>query len=154
MNFKLHDRLKIFVLRRKIRKILVPLDGSKPSFKGLDEAIYLARQCGATITGIHVVSIYPRNWGDLLNPLKTKLFKDAQEMMDKAEVVSAKNDVVFHKKIFYGDPKSDISDYIRKHGYDLVIVGARGFGPVKEMFLGSVSTAILHKSKIPVLIIK
>ncbi len=154
MNFKLYECLKTIMLRRKIRKILVPLDGSKPSFKGLDEAVYLARQCGATITGMHVVSIYPRNWDDLVNPLKTKLFKDAQEMMDRAEVISAQNGIVFHKKIFYGDPKSDIVDYIRKHGFDLVIVGSRGFGPVKEMFLGSVSTAVLHRSKIPVLIIK
>ncbi len=142
------------MIQRKIRKILVPLDGSKPSFKGLEEAIYLARQCGATITGIHILSIYARNWDDLLNPLKTKLFKDAEEVMEKAEVISAQNGIVFHKKIFHGDPKSDIVDYIRKHGFDLVIIGSRGFGPVKETFLGSVSTAVLHKSKIPVLIIK
>jgi nucleotide-binding universal stress UspA family protein len=36
----------------KIKKILVPLDGSKNSMRGLDEGIYLARQCQATITGL------------------------------------------------------------------------------------------------------
>ncbi|KAF6242153.1 universal stress protein, partial [Nitrosopumilus sp. b1] len=31
-----------------VNKILVPLDGSKNSLRGLDHAIYLARQCQAT----------------------------------------------------------------------------------------------------------
>ncbi len=142
------------MIRRKIRKILVPLDGSKSSFRGLDEAIYLARQCGATITGLHVISMYPRNWSDLANPLKTKLFKDAEKLMDKAELVSAQNGIVFRKKVVYGDAKPGIVDYIRGQAIDLVVIGSRGFGPVKEAFLGSVSTAVLHKSKIPVLIVK
>jgi nucleotide-binding universal stress UspA family protein len=42
------------MIRGKIKKILVPLDGSKNSLRGLDEAIYLARQCQATITGLYV----------------------------------------------------------------------------------------------------
>jgi len=39
----------------KIKKILVPLDGSKNSLRGLDMAITLARASNATITGIYVV---------------------------------------------------------------------------------------------------
>lgn len=141
------------MIRRKIRKILVPLDGSKSSFRGLDEAIYIARQCGATIIGLHAISLYPRNWSDLANPLKT-LFQDAEKLMDKAELISAQNGIVFRKKIVYGDPKPSIMGFVRSHTFDLVVMGARGFGPVKEVFLGSVSTAVLHKSKIPVLIVK
>ncbi|MFB5598380.1 MAG: universal stress protein, partial [Nitrosopumilaceae archaeon] len=30
------------MVRKKIKKILVPLDGSKNSFRGLDNAIYIA----------------------------------------------------------------------------------------------------------------
>lgn len=142
------------MIRRKIQKILVPLDGSKSSFRGLYEAIYIARQCGATIVGLHVVSLYPRSWSDLANPLKTRLFKDAGKLMDKAELISAQNGVMFRKKIVYGDPKPNIMDFVRGHVFDLVVMGSRGFGPVKETFLGSVSTAVLHKSKIPVLIVK
>ncbi len=142
------------MIRTKIRKILVPLDGSKSSFKGLDEAIYLARQCNATITGLHVISIYPRNWGELANPLKTSLFKDAKDIMYKAELISAKQGIVFHKKVVYGDARSSINDMLRQGKFDLVVMGARGLGPVKEMFLGSVSNAVLHHSKTPVLVVK
>ncbi|MFB5645971.1 MAG: universal stress protein, partial [Nitrosopumilaceae archaeon] len=33
----------------QIKKILVPLDGSKNSERGLDMAMSMARQCGATL---------------------------------------------------------------------------------------------------------
>ena len=41
----------------KIKKILVPLDGSKNSIRGLDRAISLARACHGTITGLHIKSV-------------------------------------------------------------------------------------------------
>jgi uncharacterized protein with WD repeat len=37
-------------MKQKINKILVALDGSNRSFRGLSEAIYLERQRGMTIT--------------------------------------------------------------------------------------------------------
>ena len=40
------------MIQKKISKILVPLDGSKNSVRGLETAITLARSCDATITGI------------------------------------------------------------------------------------------------------
>lgn len=33
------------MIKNKIQKILVPLDGSKNSFRGLDETIIIARNC-------------------------------------------------------------------------------------------------------------
>ena len=42
------------MIRNRIKKILVPLDGSKNSIRGLDNAISIARACQATITGIYM----------------------------------------------------------------------------------------------------
>ena len=43
------------MIKKKISKILVPLDGSKNSKRGLESAITLARNCGATITGFYSI---------------------------------------------------------------------------------------------------
>jgi len=142
------------MIKTRISKILVLLDGSKTSFNGLDTAIFLARQCGAIITGLHVVSVYPQHLGALVTPLKAKLVKDAEKFMRQAKVKSAQNGIVFRHKIIYGDPTSDILDFIKQNKFDIVVIGSRGLGGIKEVFLGSVSNAIVHKSKTPVLIIK
>ncbi len=142
------------MIRRKIKKILVPIDGSKNSLKGLNEAIYLARQCGATLTGFHVVPIYPVRFGDILGPFKKEAFKQARKFLAEAKTISAQNGIVFNEKIVYGEAKLDIVDFAHSKKFDLVVIGSRGFGPVKEMFLGSVANYVVHKSKIPVLIVK
>ena len=37
---------------------------------------------------------------------------------------------------------------------DQIVIGSRGRGSIKEMFLGSVSNYVIHSSKIPVLVVK
>ncbi len=138
----------------KIKKILVPIDGSKNSFKGLNEAIYLARQCGATITGFYVVPIYPSRFGDIMNTFKKEAFKQARKFMGEAKTISAQNGIVFSEKIVYGEAKWDIVDFAHNQKFDLIVIGSRGFGPVKEMFIGSVANYVVHKSKVPVLVVK
>ena len=43
-----------------INKILVPLDNSKNSFRGLSSAIYLAKNCDAKIIVLHAVYAPPK----------------------------------------------------------------------------------------------
>ena len=142
------------MIKKKITKILVSLDGSKNSLKGLNEAIYLARQCGATLTGLHVVSIYPTGFGSILEPFKKEAFKQAKKFMAEAKTICAQNGIVFNEKIVYGEAKWDIVDFATRQKSDLIVIASRGFGPIKEMFLGSVANSVIHKSKMPVLIVK
>ena len=44
-------------MTQKIRKILVPLDGSKNSLRGLKFALNLSKQSGSSILGLHVSSL-------------------------------------------------------------------------------------------------
>jgi len=142
------------VITRKIKKILVPIDGSKTSFKALNEAIYLARQCGATITGLCVIPIYTINLGRLLTSLKNQSIKEAKKIMTNAKTISAQNGVVFNEKIIYGNEVWEITEFASYKKFDLIVIGSRGIGPIKEMFLGSVANAVVHKSKVPILVVK
>jgi nucleotide-binding universal stress UspA family protein len=137
----------------KVKKILVPIDGSKNSFRGLDTAIYLARQCGATLTGLFVMPIYPKSFMPIIYD-KKYLTTAAKEFMENAKKRSAQNGIVFVGKTIIGNESSEITDFATKNKFDIIVIGARGLGSVKEAFLGSVSHAVIHKSKIPVLIVK
>jgi len=142
------------MIKNKIKKILVPIDGSKNSLRGLDEAIYFARQCQAVIIGLHVINVPA---GFLLNKkkLESGSIKSVEMLMNAAKTKAARHGVQLNSKIIKGsDPGYDIIQFSRHHKVDLIVVGARGLGAFREAFLGSVSNYVLHKSKIPVLIVK
>ncbi len=138
----------------KIKRILVPLDGSSNSFRGLDVAIHMARQCHATITGLYVVGIAkPRTNEPISSPEKLFL-EHAQKIMKKAKLKAAQKGILFFDRVSYGDEEKRIVDVAEKKNFDLIVIGSRGMGAAKEMFLGSTSNYVLHKSKKPVLIVK
>ncbi len=140
------------MIRKNIKKILVPIDGSKNSMRGLDEAIYLARQCHATITGLYVIPIYPRNFSDAIMPYQIHLTKSAKKFMESAKTKCAQKRIVFKSKIIFGSPTIEINETAK--AYDIIVIGSRGMSSIKEAFLGSTSNYVLHKSKVPVLIVK
>jgi nucleotide-binding universal stress UspA family protein len=143
-------------MKVKIKKILVPLDGSSNSFRGLDMAIHIARQCHGTITALTVKSlpgiylIPPIGFLDF-NPMT-----DVKKILYKAKVSAAKKGIKLISKAQVGDPGHDIAKFAnsKNNRIDLVVIGARGRSSAKEIFLGSVSNYVLHKSKKPVLIVK
>ncbi len=138
----------------KIKKILVPLDGSSNSFRGLDVAIHFARQCHATITGLYVVGIAkPRTDEPISSPEKIFL-EYAQKIMKKAKSKAAKQGILFFDRVSYGDEEKRIVDVAEKKNFDLIVIGSRGMSAAKEIFLGSTSNYVMHKSKKPVLIVK
>ncbi|SHO44794.1 UspA domain-containing protein [Nitrosotalea sinensis] len=141
-------------MKQKISKILVALDGSERSFKGLHEAIYLARQCGSTITGLCVTPYYTISLGPLLTSLKNQTLKEAKQFMTDAKKLCAQNGIVFHEKIIYGTESWQITEYASYRKFDLIVIASRGRGPMKSTFLGSVANDVVHKSKIPVLVVK
>ena len=142
------------MIRKKIKKVLVPVDGSKNSFRGLDEAIYIARQCQATITGLYVIPIYPRNLADAIMPYQIHLTKEAKKHMGTAKKRAAQKGIVFKSKIVFGSPISEITDLAKEKKFDLIVIGSRGHTGVKEVFLGSVARGVVHKSRIPVMVVK
>ncbi|AJM92097.1 MULTISPECIES: universal stress protein [Nitrosopumilus] len=141
-------------MTNKISSILVPLDGSSNSFRGLDMAIHMARESHATITGLYVLGITKPRTNDPISPVEKILLKHAQKIMKKAKLNAAKKGILFFERISYGDEGKRIVEIAEKKGFDLIVIGSRGMGAAKEMFLGSTSNYVLHKSKKPVLITK
>ncbi len=79
---------------------------------------------------------------------------NAAKFMAKAKKRSAQNGILFDDDIVYGEEGPKIINFATSKSYDIIIIGSRGMSPLKEAFLGSTSNYVLHKSKIPVLIVK
>ncbi len=138
----------------KIKKILVPLDGYSNSFRGLDVAIDMARQCHATLTGLYVAGIVKPGISEPVTSQEKILLKHAQKIMKKAKLKAAKKGILFFDRVSYGDEEKRIVDVAEKKNFDLIVIGSRGMGAAKEFFFGSTSNYVMHKSNKPVLIVK
>ncbi len=143
-------------MRNNIKKILVALDGSKNSIRGLDKAITLARAGHGTITALYIKTV-PAIYA--LHPIgfmSLNQVTEAKKFLISAKNRAAKKGILLTHKIIGGEPGFDIVRFAhnKKNKIDIIVIGARGRGLVKEIFLGSVSNYVVHKSKLPVLIVK
>jgi nucleotide-binding universal stress UspA family protein len=136
--------------RQKIKKILVPLDGSKNSLRGLETGVHLAKEHEASLTVIHVIHMSHKK------ELKQKELEEQvpPEFFLYAKSLAVKNGVPFNSRILTGDPGHSIVEYSDDHNIDVIVIGARGLSSFKKIFLGSVSSYVMHTSKVAVMLIK
>ena len=132
-----------------IRNILVPLDGSGNSQRSLDTAIHLAKEHEASLTAIHVIHAHKKNYRTVRKPEGEEL-----RFLLQARKIAEKNGVPFHSRVLEGDPGHSIVDYSNTRDIDLIVIGARGLGTFKKIFLGSVSNYVLHKAKVAVMLVR
>jgi nucleotide-binding universal stress UspA family protein len=143
------------VIQKKISKILVPLDGSKNSVRGLETAITLARSCDATITGIHSIYAPPHSEFKGVGSVEEAYNINMKKFMDEAKTLAVKNGIIFTSKIVRGEIGYNIIKMAHgKSKFDMIVIGSRGRSSTKEIFFGSVSNYVIHTSKIPVVIVK
>ena len=138
----------------KIKKILVPLDGSKNSIRGLDMAIGLARQCNAIILGLHVIYAPSHSEFGFKGTLDKGANKRIRQFMESSKNKAAQNGIILKDKTVFGDVGYQIASFAKKNNIDLIVIGSRGRGLTKEMIFGSTSHYVIHTTKIPVLLIK
>ena len=141
------------MVKKTLNKILVPVDGSKNSIRGLKFALILAKQSGTSVIGLNVYSFptFIKTPSIIMRKKKQK----SKEIIKQAEIISQKANVSFTGIIKDSNNiGKTIVTFAESHGVDMVIIGSRGPDPVHELFLGSVANYVVNKSKIPVTIVK
>ncbi len=143
------------MLQNRFKKILVPLDGSLNSIRGLNEAISLARQSGSTITGIYLMPSLSPRMAKVLKSYRVGFLKKAQKIMAHARNSTARHGIEFNEKVAASiNVVKSISGFANAMKFDVIVIGSRGTSSPNATSLGSVSNGVLHESKIPVLIVK
>jgi len=155
----------------KISKVLIATDGSDRSDQAADYGISLAKACGAEINIISVVdSGHPRNAMDIdpdsieeikedsgLTPQAEKMEEDKKgpEWQYVAKVSEAAHaaGLTVSCDVRIGDPAEQIVSFAQENGVDMIVLGSHGRSTVGAALMGSITTEVIHKCNIPVLVI-
>jgi nucleotide-binding universal stress UspA family protein len=140
------------------KKIMVCLDGSKNSLRGLDAAILFAKQSDAMIIGVHSDTSFSA-FSAVRAPLlpEEKWANEVRRLMSTAERKAEKNEIKFDGVVIGGHSSGiDLTTFANNpaNKIDQIVMGSRGMGFPKELFFGSTSNFVLHKAKAPVTIVK
>lgn len=152
------------------QKILVPFDRSEPARHALREAIGLAKVSGGSVAVVSVIDrsdfntetlkIAARMAGVSESTIDPSML--AAEDSDRSDVAELKDDVaptvgdngdLVSYDVIKGNPHDAITAYAAQGDFDCIVMGHRGLGAVRGM-LGSVCYSVLHKTSVPVLIVK
>ncbi len=144
------------------RRILVPIDGSATSNRGLEEAICLARLTGGTLRLIHVVDELKYVTGfetfaaydsDLI-PLMAKA---GEEVLEQGRERTQRAGIPVETALFTS-PAGRVCDIVVEEaqgwGADLVVIGTHGRKGIGRMLMGSDAEQVLRCAPVPVLLVK
>ncbi len=137
------------------KKILVGLDGSQGSFKALDEAVQLARLCGAALHSISVEEIprYPSSVSEV-NEAKEEADERFKESLSKARKLAESAGVELQTTLLVGHEVKSIIEHIEHGGFDLLVIGFMGHSALYDRVMGSTCQALVRLAPCTVLVVK
>lgn len=144
------------------RRILVPIDGSRTSARGLDEAIKLAKGCNATLVIFHAVDeavvayggdIVPGYINELLESMREGGKRVLGKAVARARARSVKVKSLLVEKLV-GPVADIIVSHAKKQRADLIVIGTHGRRGVTRLVMGSDAEGVVRKSPVPVLLVR
>ncbi|KMT16254.1 hypothetical protein BVRB_3g054080 [Beta vulgaris subsp. vulgaris] len=94
-------------------------------------------------------------YDDFSNPTIMKKYKispDA-ETLDVVKNAAQEKQITPLLKIFWGDPREKLCESIDKIPLTSLVIGNRGLGPLKRVFLGSVSNHVVNNATCAVTVV-
>jgi nucleotide-binding universal stress UspA family protein len=135
--------------------IVVGVDGSDASKDALRWAAHQAELTNATLRAITTWHVPMINYGAAMpGSIEADVSRDCKEALDQAlqEVLGPGSSVKVAADVVEGHPAEVLVD-AADHA-ELLVVGSRGHGAFKGMFLGSVSTHCVSHAACPVVVVR
>jgi len=134
-----------------LKNILMPTDFSEASAYAARYAIALAKEYGARLHVLHVLSIAAT--GPDREFLEREMKQDARKSIDQFMKDELKG-LEVGREVKAGEPFQVIVTEARKKDTDLVVMGTHGRTFLKYALLGSVTSKVVRKAPCPVLTAK
>ncbi len=147
------------ILRDKqcpIQKILIPVDGSIYSMRGVEDATCLAVELRKEIKKITLLRVI--NLALYVERIKEGIDPEveAQRILEEGKAVFISAEVPessIETKIRVGIPAEEILKDTEAEDYNLIVMGRKGRTAIKDFVLGGVSTTVLHRCQDPTIAI-
>ncbi|MGA3170643.1 MAG: universal stress protein [Chthoniobacteraceae bacterium] len=139
-----------------MKTILVPVDFSDVTGKVVETAAAIAGAFGSRVILVHVTEPEPQfvAYDPVPMPVPTAVIGDVQANRQQLEALKGKfgaGDVLAIPVL--GTPREEILNLARKHNATLIVIGSHGHGALYQLFVGSVTAAILKEAPCPVLVV-
>ena len=144
------------------KTIVVPADGSENSKRALQHAVSIAERNKAQLVVVHVANIVsaisnfdqtPISGGHVSEQIAEDMEETGKEILNDV-VKEVPADVTVKSVFEVGSPGPAVLAVAKKFNADLIVMGSRGLGPLKGLFMGSVSSYVTSHSTCPVLVVK
>jgi nucleotide-binding universal stress UspA family protein len=138
--------------------VLLATDGSTSARKATDVAIELAAALDASLRIVSVwrQPVYEYGYVPLVYTPDLALAQQehAERAVDEAVTAAEAVGVIAAPDVRQGDACDEICAAAEEAGAGMIVLGAHGWGAVRRMLFGSVSSAVLHHASCPVLVVR
>ena len=142
-------------------KTILAVDGSDNAYEAVHVMKYIAR--AEQLTLLHALNVprpaypemmmMPEAAEELYKTLEQSMREDGERLLDRVESLLPLHTGPTKKHLQIGSPAEVIVSMAEEQHADLIVMGARGLGPIKERLLGSVSHRILTLAPCSTLIV-
>ena len=142
-----------------LNKIVVPLDGSKDSFRAASYAIKLAKSHGAEIFFVHAI-VGPRyleyDASGIMVRYIDEARRNAEEWHRTASEIAGSEGVKFSAEtvLDVASAADAILNFAEDKKADLIVMGTKGRTGLKRFLLGSVASGVVAHARCSVLVVR
>lgn len=138
-----------------LRKILVGLDGSKGSFKALDEGLLLAALGNIELHTISVEEV-PRFPGTIGEVVEEKEAEDTRfgAAIAQAKQIAVARGVELRPNVLIGHEVKTIVEFIKAKEFDLLVIGFMGHSAIYNRIMGGTCQSLVRLAPCSVLVVK
>ena len=135
-------------------RILVPLEHSPTDEHILDHVRRLARFCGASIVLIHVADGWAARNIQQLDLRESEEMRADRAYLERLAEDLSREGLAAEALLGSGDPASEIVAAAEREQCDLIAMSTHGHRFLADIVLGSVASAVRHRSPVPVLLLR